>query len=109
MITYSSTLYVTFDCKYSISGGNNDTINSFIIIEDGTNTHTIANKKANFGDDFFVRQSNVILFPLSGILRADPFNRTYFTIKIVLDCGTSDDNVTIDDNSWNMIITETGN
>ena len=104
-----STVYVSFDCKYEVSGGNNDTINSFIVIEEGNNTFTLANKKANFGDGFFERQSNKILFPLSGINRTASPGGTYSTVKIIIDCGFSDDTVTIDQNSWNMIVTETAN
>jgi DNA-binding protein YbaB len=104
----NSTIYVSFDCKYSVSGGNSDTINSFITLQSSDNNiFSIANKKANFGVGSFERQSNKVLFPLSGISRADPYNRSYVTIRIILDLGNSDDTVTIDDNFWNLIITET--
>jgi prefoldin subunit 5 len=102
----SSTLYITFDCKYAVNGSGGDSINSYIEIYDGDTNILIAVKKANFGDTNNIRNSNIILFPIHGKFKTNKPSGTNFRTNIVVNLGATDDTLTIDSNYWNFKVTE---
>jgi hypothetical protein len=102
----NSTLYITFDCKYVVNGSGGDSINSYIEIYYGTSMILITYKKVNFGDTNNIRNSNIILFPITGKFETKAPKDTNFKIFITVFLGESDDTLTIDTNHWNFTLSE---
>jgi hypothetical protein len=99
-----STFYITFDAKYGVDGGGTDSLTSYITVNDGTTTTTIAKKLVNYGIDN--RNCDVILFPICGAFKNAAAIGTRYRILISVFLTATDDTLTLDNNLWSFKVTE---
>jgi hypothetical protein len=103
----NSTLYITFDCKNGVNGGGTDSLTSYITVNDGSTTYTIAKKLIQYGIDN--RNCDSILFPISGAFNNNLAVGQRYRISILVFLTATDDTLTLDNNFWNFHVSEIKN